>query len=58
MKGGARPRIPEPLERIRDVEQVRRWRRWTYANIPSVSNLPPRMFSDVEWPRYPSMSEA
>ena len=24
---GARPRIPEPLERIRDVEQVRQWRR-------------------------------
>ena len=24
---GARPRIPEPLERIRDVEQVRCWRR-------------------------------
>jgi len=24
---GARPRIPEPVERIRDVEQVRRWRR-------------------------------
>ena len=24
---GARPRIPEPLEKIRDVEQVRRWRR-------------------------------
>ena len=24
---GARPRIPEPLERIRDVDQVRRWRR-------------------------------
>jgi predicted nucleotidyltransferase len=24
---GARPRIPEPLEQIRDVEQVRRWRR-------------------------------
>ena len=23
---GARPRIPEPFERIRDVEQVRRWR--------------------------------
>ena len=23
---GARPRIPEPLERIRDVEQVARWR--------------------------------
>ena len=23
---GARPRIPEPLDRIRDVEQVRRWR--------------------------------
>ena len=23
---GARPRIPEPLERIRDVEQGRRWR--------------------------------
>ena len=23
---GARPRIPEPLERIRDVEQIRRWR--------------------------------
>ncbi|MGE3579597.1 MAG: hypothetical protein AB7I25_14175, partial [Vicinamibacterales bacterium] len=23
---GARPRIPESLERIRDVEQVRRWR--------------------------------
>ena len=23
---GARPRIPEPVERIRDVEQVRRWR--------------------------------
>ena len=23
---GARPRIPEPLERVRDVEQVRRWR--------------------------------
>jgi len=23
---GARPRIPEPLERIRDVEQVQRWR--------------------------------
>ena len=23
---GARPRIPEPLERIRDAEQVRRWR--------------------------------
>src|SRR5438552_3243722 len=22
---GARPRIPEPLERIRDVEQIRRW---------------------------------
>jgi predicted nucleotidyltransferase len=22
---GARPRIPEPLDRIRDVEQVRRW---------------------------------
>ena len=24
---GARPRIPEPLERIRNVEHVRRWRR-------------------------------
>lgn len=24
---GARPRIPEPLERIRDVEQVRRWQK-------------------------------
>jgi hypothetical protein len=24
--GGARPRIAEPLERIRDVEQSRRWR--------------------------------
>ena len=24
---GARPRIPEPLDRIRDVAQVRRWRR-------------------------------
>ena len=24
---GARPRVPEPVERIRDVEQVRRWRR-------------------------------
>lgn len=24
---GARPRIPEPLDRIRDVEQVRRWQR-------------------------------
>ena len=24
---GARPRIPEPVDRIRDVEQVRRWRR-------------------------------
>ncbi len=24
---GARPRIPESLERIRDVEQVRQWRR-------------------------------
>lgn len=24
---GARPRIPEPVERIRDVEQVRQWRR-------------------------------
>jgi predicted nucleotidyltransferase len=24
---GARPRIPEPQDRIRDVEQVRRWRR-------------------------------
>ena len=23
---GARPRIPEPVERLRDVEQVRRWR--------------------------------
>jgi predicted nucleotidyltransferase len=23
---GGRPRIPEPIERIRDVEQVRRWR--------------------------------
>lgn len=23
---GARPRIPEPLDRVRDVEQVRRWR--------------------------------
>jgi len=23
---GARPRIPEPLERVRDAEQVRRWR--------------------------------
>ena len=23
---GARPRIPEPLERIRDADQVRRWR--------------------------------
>ena len=23
---GARPRIPEPLDRIRDVEQIRRWR--------------------------------
>ena len=23
----ARPRIPEPVDRIRDVEQVRRWRR-------------------------------
>ena len=23
---GARPRIPEPLERIRDVDHVRRWR--------------------------------
>jgi len=23
---GARPRIPEPVERIRDVENVRRWR--------------------------------
>ena len=25
-KRGARPRIPEPVERIRDVENVRRWR--------------------------------
>jgi len=24
---GARPRIPESLERIRDVEEIRRWRR-------------------------------
>src|ERR1043165_3871357 len=24
---GARPRIPEPVERIRDVENVQRWRR-------------------------------
>jgi hypothetical protein len=24
---GARPRIPETLDRIRDVEQIRRWRR-------------------------------
>lgn len=24
---GTRPRIPEPVERIRDVEHVRRWRR-------------------------------
>ena len=24
---GARPRIPEPVDRIRDVRQVRRWRR-------------------------------
>ena len=24
---GARPRIPEPMERIRDIEHVRRWRR-------------------------------
>ncbi|MDP7478898.1 MAG: hypothetical protein QGI10_06485, partial [Vicinamibacterales bacterium] len=24
---GARPRIPEPVDRIRDVDQVRRWRR-------------------------------
>jgi predicted nucleotidyltransferase len=24
-KGGARPRIPEPLERVRDVAQVERW---------------------------------
>jgi len=24
---GARPRIPEPLDRIRDVEQVRQWQR-------------------------------
>jgi hypothetical protein len=24
---GARPRIPEPLERIRDVEQVQQWQR-------------------------------
>ena len=24
---GARPRIPEPVERIRDVEHIRRWRR-------------------------------
>ena len=24
---GARPRIPEPVERIRDLEHVRRWRR-------------------------------
>jgi predicted nucleotidyltransferase len=24
---GARPRIPEPIERLRDVEQVRRWQR-------------------------------
>ncbi len=24
---GARPRIPEPLDRIRDVGQIRRWRR-------------------------------
>jgi predicted nucleotidyltransferase len=24
---GARPRIPEPLERLRDIEQVERWRR-------------------------------
>lgn len=24
---GARPRIPEPVDRIREVEQVRRWRR-------------------------------
>ena len=23
---GGRPRIPEPIERLRDVEQVRRWR--------------------------------
>ena len=23
---GARPRIPEPLDRIRDVEQIRKWR--------------------------------
>jgi len=24
---GARPRIPEPLDRIREVEQIRRWQR-------------------------------
>ena len=24
---GARPRIPEPVERIRDIDHVRRWRR-------------------------------
>ncbi len=24
---GSRPRIPEPVDRIRDVDQVRRWRR-------------------------------
>lgn len=24
---GARPRIPEALDRIRDVEQIRRWQR-------------------------------
>ena len=23
---GARPRVPEPLDRIRDVDQIRRWR--------------------------------
>jgi predicted nucleotidyltransferase len=24
---GARPRIPEPIERLRDLEQIRRWQR-------------------------------
>ncbi len=32
---GARPRIPEPVERIRDVEHVRRWRREKGMLAPS-----------------------
>jgi predicted nucleotidyltransferase len=44
---GARPRIPESLERIRDVEQIRRWQR--DKGMLALNFRTPDGSTDVDW---------